>query len=71
MQMAEVVRDLTWHEKLHHLTKRDTDYLAQATTRLAAEMALVSGTEIDAMERTIKDELALALLSMREAEPGE
>ena len=39
MQVAEVVRDLTWHEKRDHLTKRDMDLLTQGKTRLAAEMA--------------------------------
>lgn len=62
MQLAEVVRDLTWHEKLEHLTKKDTDYLVQGKSRLAAEMALVSGADVSDMERTVDDTLTVAIL---------
>lgn len=68
MHVAEVVRDLTWHDKLHHLTKKDTDYLAQARNRLAAEMALVCGAEISDMEQTIKDELSCAIMNVEAPE---
>lgn len=61
MQVAEVVRDLTWREKLEHLTKRDTDLLAQGKSRLAAEMALVSNAEVSDMEKTIADTLSAAI----------
>lgn len=63
MQVAEVVRDLTWHAKLDHLTKKDTDQLAQGKSRLAAEMALVSGAEVSDMEKTIEATLAAAMSS--------
>jgi CarD family transcriptional regulator len=61
MQLVEVVRDLTWHEKRDHLTKRDSEFLRQATHRLAAEMALVSGAEISDMERIIDETLVASM----------
>lgn len=60
MQLAEAVRDLSWHEKDDHLTEKDRDYLAQGKSRLAAEMALVSGAEVSDMERMIDETLAAA-----------
>lgn len=63
MQLAEAVRDLTWHEKRDHLTKRDSELLMQGTQRLAAEMALVSGAEVSDMEQTINDTLAASISS--------
>ena len=50
-QLATLVRDLTWHQKRAHLTKKDSDHLRQGLERLAAEMALVSG---DTIRDTIK-----------------
>ena len=61
MQVAEAVRDLTWHKRRHHLTKKDTDLLALGKNRLAAEMALVSSAEVCDMETRIDDTLAAAL----------
>jgi CarD family transcriptional regulator len=46
MQLARVVRDLTWHRERAHLTKRDSDLLKQGQELLAAEMALVSGDDV-------------------------
>ena len=46
MQLARVVRDLTWHRERAHLTRKDSDYLKQGQQLLAAEMALVSGNDI-------------------------
>lgn len=68
MQLAEVVRDLTWHEKRDHLTKKDAEYLTQAKTRLAAEIALVSGTEVSDMEKTIEDTVTVAISAVEERE---
>lgn len=68
MQVAEVVRDLTWHEKREHLTKKDTAHLIQGKSRLAAEMPLVSGAEVSDMETTIDDTLAAAVSSTLERE---
>jgi CarD family transcriptional regulator len=61
MQIAEVVRDLTWHGVRDHLTRRDSDLLARGRTRLAAEMALVSGTEVAEADKTIESTLAAAV----------
>jgi CarD family transcriptional regulator len=61
MPIAEVVRDLVWQKKRDHLTKKDADLLAQGQERLAAEMALISGTEVSDMEKTIEDVLADAM----------
>lgn len=69
MPIAEVVRDLVWQKKRDHLTKRDADLLAQGQERLAAEMALISGTEVSDMEKTIEDVLADALAD--EADSGQ
>jgi CarD family transcriptional regulator len=68
MQVAEAVRDLTWHKRRHHLTKRDTDLLAQGKDRLAAEMALVSAAEVSDMQTRIDDTLAAALSGPGERE---
>jgi CarD family transcriptional regulator len=68
MQVAEVVRDLTWHEKRDHLTKKDTEHLTQGKSRLAAEMALVSGAEVPDMEKTIEETLTAAMSSTVESE---
>jgi CarD family transcriptional regulator len=48
MEIAEAVRDLTWHEERAHLTKRDSDLLSQGRELLASEMAMA--TDVDAME---------------------
>lgn len=53
MQLAQVVRDLTWHGERAHLTKRDADLLKQGQDLLAAEMALVSGDDISDSNRLI------------------
>lgn len=58
MQVAEVVRDLTWHERRLHLTKRDESLLSQGRRWLAAEMALVSGSDVTDMEEVIDKALA-------------
>jgi len=60
-QIAEAVRDLTWHQKDSHLTKKDTDYLDRGRKLLAAEMALVSDTEVDDASKQIEATLNAAL----------
>jgi CarD family transcriptional regulator len=67
-QMAEVVRDLTWHKHRDHLTKKDSELLAQGTQRLAAEMALATGAEVSEMEKAIVDTLTAATSSKLEQE---
>jgi CarD family transcriptional regulator len=44
--IAEAIRDLSWHEKEHRLTKRDGDLLAKGVELLATEMALMAEAEI-------------------------
>jgi CarD family transcriptional regulator len=58
MQVAEVVRDLTWHERRLHLTKKDESLLSRGRNWLAAEMALVSGSEVSDMEDMLDMTLA-------------
>jgi CarD family transcriptional regulator len=60
-QLASVVRDLTWHQKRAHLTKRDSDYLRQGLGLLAAEMALVSGDAVSDASKLIEATLAAAM----------
>ena len=63
MQLARVVRDLTWHRKLAHLTKTDTDCLKQGRELLAAEMALVSGDAVSDASKLIEATLIAAMAS--------
>jgi CarD family transcriptional regulator len=63
LQLAQVVRDLTWHRRRAHLTKKDTDLLNRGRALLAAEMALVSDTEIGDATRAIDAALAAGLES--------
>jgi RNA polymerase-interacting CarD/CdnL/TRCF family regulator len=63
MQLARVVRDLTWHRKVAHLTKTDSDYLKQGQELLAAEMALVSGEAISDASRLIESTMTAAMAS--------
>jgi RNA polymerase-interacting CarD/CdnL/TRCF family regulator len=58
MLIAEVVRDLTWHGVRAHLTRRDSVLLDRGRTLLAAEMALVSGTELSDADKMIESTLA-------------
>jgi CarD family transcriptional regulator len=61
LQIAEAVRDLIWHERDSHLTKKDTDYLDRGRKLLAAEMALVSDIEVEEASRQIDATLSAAL----------
>jgi len=63
MQLARVVRDLTWHRKIAHLTKTDSDYLKQGRELLAAEMALVSGDAVSDTSNLIEATMTAALAS--------
>jgi CarD family transcriptional regulator len=61
MQMAEVVRDLTWQRERDHLTKRDAEYLQRGRDFLAAEMAFASETEVSEANDRIDDALESAI----------
>lgn len=66
MQVARVVRDLTWHRDRAHLTKRDTDLLKQGQGMLAAEMALVSGDDISDASELISATMTAAVAGILE-----
>jgi CarD family transcriptional regulator len=63
MQLARVVRDLTWHRQRAHLTRTDSRYLKQGCNLLAAEMALVSGDTISDTSKLIEDTVTAAVAS--------
>ena len=66
MQVAKVVRDLTWHRDRAHLTKRDTDLLKQGQGMLAAEMALVSGDDVSDASELIAATMTAAVAGILE-----
>lgn len=45
VDVAEVVRDLTWHEKRMGLTKADSDLLSKGLTLLADEIAVIQSID--------------------------
>jgi CarD family transcriptional regulator len=63
LELARVVRDLTWHRHRAHLTKTDSDYLKQGRDLLAAEMSLVSGNPVSDTNDLIESTMAAALAS--------
>ncbi len=63
IQLARVVRDLSWHRERAHLTKRDSDYLKQGRDLLAAEMALVSGDAVSDASKLIEATMTAAVAS--------
>jgi CarD family transcriptional regulator len=63
MQLARVVRDLTWHRERAHLTRKDIDYLRQGRELLAAEMALVSGDNVSDASELIEATMTAAVAS--------
>ncbi len=63
MQLARVVRDLSWHRHLAHLTKTDTDLLKQGLDLLAAEMALASGDTVSDASKLIEAAMTAAMAS--------
>jgi CarD family transcriptional regulator len=65
--LAEVVRDLTWRERLTRLSKADTDLLARGRELLATEIALVAEAGVADAEQMIDAALAVAVVR----EPGE
>jgi CarD family transcriptional regulator len=63
MQLARVVRDLTWHRERAHLTRTDSDYLKQGRDLLATEMALVSGDAVADASKLIEATMTAAVAS--------
>jgi len=64
LQLAGMVRDLTWRQKLTHLTKKDSDLLRKAMDLLTSEMALVSGDTVSEVRETIGAALSAAAASV-------
>lgn len=65
---AEAVRDLTWRGESAHLTKRDSELLQQGQDFLAAEVALVSDSELSEASERIAAALQIAMAGMVERE---
>jgi len=61
LDLAMVVRDLTWHGQHARLTKSDVDYLRLGQDLLAAEMSLVSGEGLTESSQRIGSAIAAAL----------
>jgi CarD family transcriptional regulator len=61
LQLARVVRDLTWHQERAHLTRTDYDRLKEGSDLLAAEMALVSGDDVSDAIKLIRATVAAAV----------
>jgi CarD family transcriptional regulator len=61
MQLAKVVRDLTWHRDRAHLTRRDADFLKAGQALLAAELAMVCGDEVSEAIDLIESTMAAAV----------
>jgi CarD family transcriptional regulator len=60
VQVAEAVRDLTWHHQVAHATKKDGDLLARGRQFLAGELALLTDEEITAAREKIDAALTVA-----------
>jgi RNA polymerase-interacting CarD/CdnL/TRCF family regulator len=61
MQLARVVRNLSWHRHRAYLTRTDYALLRQGRDLLAAEMALVSGDDLSATNQLIEAIVAAAM----------
>lgn len=70
IQVAEAVRDLTWHRKRKRLTQKDETLLNQGRELLASEMALATDTQIADAEQTIETVLTVAIASETDGQEG-
>jgi CarD family transcriptional regulator len=70
VQVAEAVRDLTWHRIRKRLTQKDETLLNQGRDLLASEMALATDTEISDAEQTIETVLTVATTSEPDGQDG-
>lgn len=61
MQIAETMRDLTWHRHIASLTQKDEELFSQGRDFLAAEMALVAETSIQEIQTRISIALEVLL----------
>ena len=64
LQLAGVVRDLTWRGTRAHLTRHDSDSLKQGQELLAAEMALASGGKLSDSSKLIEATMTAAMASL-------
>ncbi len=70
MQLARMVRDLTWHRERAHLTRTDSDCLKQGCDLLAAEMALASGDDVSDTSKLIEATMTAAMASRTRVSKG-
>jgi CarD family transcriptional regulator len=68
IQIAEGVRDLSWHEQRAYLTKKDKHQLAEGREFLADEIALATDSEVTDVHEVIEAALAVALASEADQE---
>ncbi len=61
--VADVVRDLAWHDKVYGLTKRDAQLMQRAEGILAAELALVKEIEVKEALAEVQSTVAEAVQS--------
>ncbi len=61
VQVAEAVRDLTWHRERKHLTQKDEALLNQGRELLASEIALATDVQVSDAQETIDTMLQVAL----------
>ncbi len=61
--IAEIVRDLTWHERRARLTRIDSDLLALGREVLSAEIAWVTDTEVADAKQAIDDALTVSIVN--------
>ncbi|HNS50816.1 MAG TPA: CarD family transcriptional regulator [Anaerolineae bacterium] len=63
VDLAAVARDLSWRQRLTHLTKKDADQLRRALDMLTEEIALASGDTA----AEVREQIGAALASATEA----
>lgn len=70
LPIAEIIRDLAWHEQVAHLTKKDATLLDQGRKFLAGEISLITGAEMDEVNEVIDQALAIAIPGPDQEESG-
>jgi CarD family transcriptional regulator len=63
LMVARAIRDLTWHERVEHLTKKDSELLKRGVDMLAGEMALITGTDLAEAQQRIRAAIDSGLVS--------
>jgi CarD family transcriptional regulator len=61
LQVAELIRDLSWKEQIDRLTQKDARLLGQGRKFLAGEIALVTSAEMESVNEMIDEALAIAM----------